>query len=83
MIRMMPELELVESLLVTDVCAFSALVGVATLPKRLNVVKEDLRFQSNKESSFGLFTDIILRSLPMDSTSSDLPLILFCQIALT
>jgi len=31
MIRMMPELELVESLLVTDVGAFSALVGIATL----------------------------------------------------
>ncbi|KAF1891544.1 hypothetical protein Lal_00015140 [Lupinus albus] len=30
-VRMMPELELVESLLVTDVGAFSALVGVATL----------------------------------------------------
>lgn len=32
---------------------------VVSLPKRFHEVKEDLRFQSNKESSFGLFTDIL------------------------
>ena len=36
MIRMMPELELVESQLVTDVGAFSTLVGVATLSAIVN-----------------------------------------------
>lgn len=39
---------------------------VVSLLKRFNVFKEDLRFQSNKEYSFGLFTDILYSIYEME-----------------